>query len=289
APGFGGINIEDVAAPACFEIERALRERLDIPVFHDDQHGTAVVVLAALINGCRAKGRRLEDLRVAVLGAGAAGVAWTSVLLSAGVRDVVVVDRQGVLGPDRDLTGTKAELAAETNAEGRTGDVRAALAGADAFVGVSGPGIVEPAWLGDMADRAIVLALANPDPEVDPDAVPDNVAVVATGRSGDPSQVNNVLAFPGIFRGLLDARARGVDDATKLAAARALAALVDADDVAAGVLVPSPFDTRVAPSVASAVTEHLTASAAARQTAGGARGRATSTESPRGGQKEGPR
>jgi len=259
APSFGGINLEDVAAPECFEIERQLAERLDIPVFHDDQHGTAVVVLAALLNACRATGKRLEDLRVAVLGAGAAGVACTKILLAAGAGDVAVVDSRGVIGPERagELTGTKLWLAQNTNRSGVTGGIREALRGADVFLGVSGPGLVDPAWLGEMSDDAVVLALANPVPEVDVDAAPANVRITATGRSGDVNQVNNVLAFPGIFRGLLDARASGVDDAAKIAAAHGLASLVTDEEIATGRVIPSPFDPTVAPTVAAAVTAHL--------------------------------
>jgi len=259
APSFGGINLEDVAAPECFEIERLLAERLDIPVFHDDQHGTAVVVLAGLLNACRATGRDLGDLRVVVLGAGAAGVACTKILLAAGVGDVAVVDSRGVIGAERAgaLDGMKLWLAQHTNRAGVTGSVRDALRGADVFLGVSGPGLVEPAWLAEMADPAIVFALANPDPEVDVDAAPANVRVVATGRSADLNQVNNVLAFPGIFRGLLDARAPRVDDAAKIAAARGLASLVSDEEIAAGRVIPSPFDPAVAPTVAAAVTAHL--------------------------------
>ncbi len=256
APSFGGINLEDVAAPQCFEIEAELTRRLDIPVFHDDQHGTAVVVLAGLLNACRIVGKSLEGLRVLVVGAGAAGVACTKLLRSAGVADLVVVDRAGAIGPDRaeQLTGTKKWLAQNTNPRGVTGSIRDALQGADVVVGVSGAGLLEPAWLEEMNDGAIVFALANPDPEVDPDAVPAKVAVVATGRSDDPNQINNVLAFPGIFRGLLDARATRVDDDVKIAAAWALAGLVLPDELRRGVIVPSPFDPRIVPTIAAAVT-----------------------------------
>jgi len=259
APSFGGINLEDVAAPECFEIEQLLSERLDIPVFHDDQHGTAVVVLAGLLNACRATGRALGDLRVVVLGAGAAGVACTKILLAAGIGDIAVVDSRGVISVDRapSLDGTKLWLAENTNRAGIAGSVRDALRGADVFLGVSGPRLLEPEWLGEMADPAIVFALANPDPEVDVDAAPANVRVVATGRSADLNQVNNVLAFPGIFRGLLDARAPRIDDAAKIAAARGLASLVSDEEIAAGRVIPSPFDPAVATTVAAAVTAQL--------------------------------
>ena len=259
APSFGGINLEDVAAPECFKIEEQLAERLDIPVFHDDQHGTAVVVLAGLINACRTTGRELGELRAVVLGAGAAGVACTRILLAAGIGDVAVVDSKGVIDAARapGLTGTKRWLAESTNKAGISGSVRDALRGADVFLGVSGPNLVDPAWLADMHESAIVFALANPDPEVDVDLAPPNVRVIATGRSADVNQINNVLAFPGIFRGLLDARASRVDDAAKIAAARGLAGLVSDAEVAAGRVVPSPFDPAVAPTVAAAVREHL--------------------------------
>ncbi len=266
APSFGGINLEDVAAPECFEIERLLSERLDIPVFHDDQHGTAVVVLAGMLNACRATGRTLGELRAVVLGAGAAGVACTKILLAAGIGDVAVVDSRGVISSDRaaSLDGTKRWLAENTNRAGISGSVRDALRGADVFLGVSGPRLVAPEWLGEMADPAIVFALANPDPEVDVDAAPANVRVVATGRSADLNQVNNVLAFPGIFRGLLDARASRIDDAAKIAAAHGLASLVSDEEIASGRVIPSPFDPAVAPTVAAAVTAHLGQASASR-------------------------
>jgi malate dehydrogenase (oxaloacetate-decarboxylating) len=255
APGFGGINLEDVAAPRCFEAEERLREELDIPVFHDDQHGTAVVVLGALLNAAKVVGKPLEDLRVAFLGMGAAGVACAKLLLEAGVGDVIGADRQGVLHPARQdrLSPQKQWIAHHTNRDRVTGGIEEALRGADAFVGVSGPGLVEPAWLSAMADRAIVFALANPVPEVMPEEMPDNVAVVATGRSDYANQINNVLVFPGFFRGLLDSRARHVEEEMKLAAARALAAVVGEDELSDEYIVPSVFDRRVAPAIAGAV------------------------------------
>jgi malate dehydrogenase (oxaloacetate-decarboxylating) len=260
APGFGGINLEDIAAPECFEIEERLRVELDIPVFHDDQHGTAIVTLAAMLNAVRVTGRDLADLRVAFLGAGAAGVACAKLLLAAGVGDVVAVDRSGILGPDRlpNLTGQKRWIAENTNRHGLTGGLEDALAGAGAFVGLSGPNLVKPEWLAAMEPEAIVFAMANPIPEIMPEDVPANVEVVATGRSDYPNQINNVLVFPGVFRGLLDARARTVDETAELAAARALADLITPEELSAEYIVPSVFDRRVAPAVGAAVRDAVT-------------------------------
>lgn len=252
APSFGGINLEDIAAPRCFEIEDRLKALLDIPVFHDDQHGTAVVVLAALTNAMRLQDRRAEDLTVAVVGAGAAGVAITKILGEAGVGDLIVCDSTGIIHEGRDrLNPVKAQLAATTNRSGRSGGVTEALKGADVLVGVSGGSIPESALEG-MADNAIVFALANPTPEVAPEIAANHAAIVATGRSDYPNQINNVLAFPGIFRGALDAGAPQITEAMKLAAARAIADIAAAD-LAADRIVPSPLDPRVAPAVAAAV------------------------------------
>ncbi|MEU9506927.1 NADP-dependent malic enzyme [Micromonospora sp. NPDC048170] len=256
APSFGGINLEDISAPRCFEVERRLDEALDIPVFHDDQHGTAIVVLAALRNAATLLDRKLGDLRVAVSGAGAAGVAVTKMLVAGGVNpdQVVVCDSKGIIGRHRpELTGTKAELAASTNADGRAGDITEALRGADVLIGVSGGQIPEAAVAG-MAPGGIVFALANPTPEVHPEVAARHVAVVATGRSDYPNQINNVLAFPGVFRGALDARATRITDGMKVAAADAIAGVV-AESLTAEAIVPSPLDPRVAPAVAEAVAE----------------------------------
>jgi malate dehydrogenase (oxaloacetate-decarboxylating) len=251
APTYGGINLEDISAPRCFEIERRLRERLDIPVFHDDQHGTAIVALAALVNALRVVGKAMADVTVVVSGAGAAGVAVSRILLAAGVGDVVVVDSRGVLGPDRgDLAPHKADLAAVTNRRGVTGALGDALDGADVLVGVSG-GTVAERDLMRMAPRAAIFALANPDPEVHPSVATRFAEVVATGRSDFPNQINNVLAFPGIFRGALDSGAREITEDMKLAAAYAIAGLVE--EPTADLIVPSVFDERVAPAVARAV------------------------------------
>jgi malate dehydrogenase (oxaloacetate-decarboxylating) len=254
APSFGGINLEDISAPRCFEIERRLDEALPIPVFHDDQHGTAIVVLAALRNAAQLLNRKLCDLRIAVSGAGAAGVAVTNMLIAGGVNpdDVVVSDSRGILHSGRsDLGPVKAALAAGTNAAGRTGGIAEALRGADVLIGVSGGSIPADAVAG-MAPDAIVFALANPTPEVPPDIAARYAAIVATGRSDYANQINNVLAFPGVFRGALDARASRVTEGMKVAAAEAIAAVV-ADELRADAIVPSALDPRVAPAVAAAV------------------------------------
>jgi malate dehydrogenase (oxaloacetate-decarboxylating) len=255
APSFGGINLEDISAPRCFEIEDRLKELLDIPVFHDDQHGTAVVALAALTNALRLTGRSFESTRVVIGGAGAAGVAVTRILLEAGIKDCVVTDRGGVLHSSRtDLTPIKrivAELTADTT--GRTGSLADALVGADVYIGVSGGNVPEE-HVAQMAPDAIIFGLANPTPEVLPEVAHRHARVVATGRSDYPNQINNVLAFPGIFRGAFDAGATAITEGMKLAAAEALAALVG-DDLAEDLIIPSPFDPRVGPAVSTAVAE----------------------------------
>ena len=267
APSFGGINLEDISAPRCFEVERQLKERLDIPVFHDDQHGTAVVVLAALRNAARVTGRELGDLRAVVSGAGAAGVAVTTILREAGIGDISVTDRKGVLHSGRaDLTTVKRHLAAVTNDAGQTGSLVDAMRGADVFIGVSG-GVVPETAVAAMAPDAIVFALANPDPEIHPDVAHRHARIVATGRSDYPNQINNVLAFPGIFRGALDARATAVTEGMKLAAAEAIADVV-ADELTDECVVPSPFDPRVAPAVAAAVSAAAARDGVVRRSAG---------------------
>ncbi|WP_433007670.1 NAD(P)-dependent malic enzyme [Kribbella sp. CA-294648] len=253
APSFGGINLEDISAPRCFEIERRLKERLDIPVFHDDQHGTAVVVLAALRNALRLTGKSIEDIRVVISGAGAAGVACARILLQAGVGDLAVVDSKGVLHEDRaDLNPVKLSLAKDTNTGGLSGRLVDALDGADVFLGVSGGTVPEEA-VARMAPGAMIFALANPNPEVHPDIAHRYAAVVATGRSDFPNQINNVLAFPGIFRGAFDVNASRITEGMKLAAAEALANLISPEDLRPDYVIPSPFDPRVAPAVAAAV------------------------------------
>ncbi|GAB1642881.1 NADP-dependent malic enzyme [Krasilnikovia sp. MM14-A1259] len=268
-PSFGGINLEDISAPRCFEIERRLDEALDIPVFHDDQHGTAVVVLAALRNAVTVLGRRFADLRVVISGAGAAGVAITNTLIAAGVpgANMIICDSRGIIHADRPgLTAEKAELAANTNVSMRTGGIREALIGADVLIGVSG-GAIEEAALAGMAPGGIIFALANPTPEVHPSIAAKYAAIVATGRSDFPNQINNVLAFPGIFRGALDARASKITDRMKVAAAEAIADVVGAD-LRADTIVPSPLDPRVAPAVAAAVARAAELEGVARRIAG---------------------
>jgi malate dehydrogenase (oxaloacetate-decarboxylating) len=253
-PSFGAVNLEDISAPRCFELERRVVEALDCPVMHDDQHGTAIVVLAALRGGCAALGRRLEPLRVVIIGAGAAGVACAEILLAAGVPDVTVLDSRGILVPGRaGMNSIKAELAEHTNPRKVTGQVAEALAGADVFIGLSCATLPER-LLATMASEPMVFALSNPDPEVHPDVAARYASIVATGRSDFPNQINNVLAFPGVFRGALDAGAKRITERMKLAAADAIFA-VASDDLAADRIVPSPFDPRVAAAVAAAVAE----------------------------------
>jgi malate dehydrogenase (oxaloacetate-decarboxylating) len=259
APGFAGINLEDISAPRCFEIERRLREQLDIPVFHDDQHGTAIVVLAALTNALRVVGKDIGHVRIVGSGAGAAGTAILRLLLDAGAKDVTVADYHGVVHAGRDDLGEEDSdlrwVARHTNPGGYTGTLREALAGADVFIGVSAPDILSGADIAAMAPEAIVFALANPDPEVDPAAASEYASVVATGRSDFPNQINNVLAFPGVFRGLLDAHSNSVTPQMLLAAAYALADVVSPDELNANFIVPSVFNPAVTTAVATAVRD----------------------------------
>jgi malate dehydrogenase (oxaloacetate-decarboxylating) len=258
APTFGGINLEDIKAPECFEIERRLQAELDIPVFHDDQHGTAIVALAALINAAAVVGKRVEELRVVIVGTGAAGVAVAELLHDAGAGqdgtgDIIGVDSTGILHREREgLTPTKQWFVDNGNCDDRRGGVREALQGADVLLGLSGPGVIEPEWLAEMAPDAIVFAMANPTPEVMPHLMPANVAVVATGRSDFPNQINNVLAFPGVFRGLLDVQATRCTIEMKRAAADALAQMID--DPTADRIIPGAFEPGVADAVALAVS-----------------------------------
>ena len=251
-PTFGAVNLEDISAPRCFEIERRVIEALDCPVMHDDQHGTAIVVLAALMGAAKVLDRDMASLRVVISGVGAAGVACANILLGEGVSDITVVDTRGILHPDRGgLTEVKAELAGRTNPDGLTDGMAEALKGADMFLGVSG-GAVPEELVATMAPNGIVMALSNPDPEIHPDIAAKYASVVATGRSDFPNQINNVLAFPGIFRGALDVGARRITERMKVAAAEAIFA-VACDDLGPDRIVPSPLDPRVGPEVASAV------------------------------------
>ena len=256
APVFAGINLEDISAPRCFEIERRLRDSLDIPVFHDDQHGTAIVVLAALINALKVVGKALPDVRIVLSGAGAAWMAILAVLFEAGAQHVVVGDKDGVIHAGRqDLAAELVSVAERTNAEGRTGSLRDVLPGADVFIGVSAPNILTGDDIATMAEGSIVFALANPVPEVDPVSASDHAAVVASGRSDLPNQINNVLAFPGVFRGLLDAASHSISIGMLIAAARALADVVTADELNAAYIVPSVFHPDVSSAVAAAVSK----------------------------------
>jgi malate dehydrogenase (oxaloacetate-decarboxylating) len=256
APAYGGVNLEDIAAPRCFEVERRLRASLQIPVFHDDQHGTAIVVLAGLINALRVVGKKLADVRLVLSGAGAAGVAIIKILQAEGIGEVVACDRSGMIHPGREgLDSSKQWVAEHTNRQRQTGTLPEALVGADVFVGVSAPNLLEPDDVARMAPGAIVFALANPDPEVDPAGARRYAAVVATGRSDEPNQINNVLAFPGVFRGALDAEAREITEEMEVAAAEAIAGRVADDELRPEYIVPSVFDRGVAPAVAAAVRE----------------------------------
>ncbi|MFJ4211075.1 NADP-dependent malic enzyme [Paenarthrobacter sp. NPDC089675] len=255
-PSFGAVNLEDISAPRCFELEERLIEALDVPVMHDDQHGTAVVVLAALTNAAKVTNREIEGLKVVISGAGAAGIAIAEILLAVGIKDVVLLDSKGVINAERadlvaDSGSVKARFAQRTNPRGVTGGPAEALTGADVFVGVSSSKLAEE-HLQLMNDQSIVFALSNPDPEVLPEVARKHAAVVATGRSDFPNQINNVLAFPGIFRGALDAGARRITSEMKIAAARAIAELAE-DELSADYIVPSPLDARVAPAVTAAV------------------------------------
>jgi malate dehydrogenase (oxaloacetate-decarboxylating) len=263
APSFGGINLEDISAPRCFEIEDRLRAALDIPVFHDDQHGTAIVVLAALRNASRLTGKPLSEMRGVVAGAGASGVAVSRILLEAGIGDIAVSDSKGLIYDGRDgLNPVKQALARDTNRSALKGSTEDALVGADVFIGLSG-GTIREDCVDAMADDAIVFALSNPDPEIQPDVARRHARVVATGRSDYPNQINNVLAFPGVFRGALDVRAHSITEGMKLAAATALADVVG-DEVSEDYVIPSPFDERVAPAVTQAVADQARKEGVAR-------------------------
>ena len=257
APGFGGINLEDISSPRCFEIEERLKEELDIPVFHDDQHGTAVVVMAALFNGLKVTGKRLEDLRIAMVGLGAAGIAVTRMLLQVGVADIIGCDTRGAIYVGREdwdeMHPLKRWYAESTNRDRRDGAPADVLDGADVFIGVSGPGVIEAADLDRMNEDAMVFAMANPEPEVVPEEAAQHARIVATGRSDYPNQINNVLCFPGLFRGVLDARATRVTEEMKLAAAHGIADVIPPSELTEEYIIPSVFDRRVVEAVAGAV------------------------------------
>jgi malate dehydrogenase (oxaloacetate-decarboxylating) len=260
APVYAGINLEDIAAPRCFEIEARLREMLDIPVFHDDQHGTAIVVVGALRNALRVVDKDIRDCKIVVCGAGAAGSAIMRLLLHSSPRDILPVDINGIVHPGRGgMDDNLAWIAEHTNADRATGSLHDALVGADVFIGVSAPNLFGAEQVATMNKNAVVFALANPDPEIDPLEAQKHAAVVATGRSDYPNQINNVLAFPGVFRGLLDAQARTITDSMLLAAADAIADVVTPDQLNASFIVPSVFDSQVAPAVAEAVRKAATA------------------------------
>jgi malate dehydrogenase (oxaloacetate-decarboxylating) len=269
APGFGGVNLEDIAAPRCFAIERRLRSELDIPVFHDDQHGTAIVVLAALLNALRVVGKRAEDITIVIVGAGAAGLACADILLAHGVGDVIVCNRRGALLPeDPALDPDRAALAERTNKHRRRGTADEMLEGADLLIGLSGPGAVSAAAVRRMAPDAIVFAMANPVPEVHPEEIQRNAAIIATGRSDYPNQINNVLAFPGVFKGALEVRARTINEDMKLAAAHAIARVIPEDELHPDYIIPSVFNRYVGESVAHAVAEAAISTGVARRERG---------------------
>ena len=268
APGFGGINLEDISAPRCFEIEERLKAELDIPVFHDDQHGTAVVMLAGLINALAVTGRTPENIKVALLGVGASGTACAKIMMNHGVKNIIGFDRQGALTHDRDYSDNRFKqwFADNTNPNNEGGSLGEVLKGADVFLGLSGPGLVTKEEIAGMADNAIVFALANPTPEISPEELPENVMVMATGRSDYPNQVNNSLGFPGLFRGIFDVRASEINDDMKLAAARALASVIPEDSLGPDFVIPSVFDANVVDRVAAATSQAAVDSGVARRT-----------------------
>jgi malate dehydrogenase (oxaloacetate-decarboxylating) len=267
APTFGGVNLEDIAAPRCFEIERRLKAELEIPVFHDDQHGTAIVVLAALLNALRVVGKRAADVRVVIVGAGAAGIASAEIILAHGVGELLIADIDGVLYPGRPgMDAIHEELAQRTNPSGKQGTANDVIPGADVVIGLSGPRSISAVAVRQMASDAIVFAMANPVPEVQPEEVGQDVAIMATGRSDYPNQINNVLAFPGVFRGALDVRASAINEEMKLAAARAIAGVIGDDELHAEYIIPSVFNRRVVEAIAESVADAAVASGVARRT-----------------------
>jgi malate dehydrogenase (oxaloacetate-decarboxylating) len=265
APGFGGINLEDISSPKCFEIEERLQEELEIPVFHDDQHGTAVVVLAAVINSLKIVGKEMENLKVVVNGVGASGSACVKILLSAGVKTIIGLDSKGIVNSEReDLAPMERWVAENTNPEGVTGELSDAVVGADLFLGLSVPDVLTVEHLDSMAEDPIVFAMANPDPEIAPEEAEGHARIIATGRSDYPNQINNTLCFPGIFRGALDSRARKMNEEMMLAAAHALAEVIPEVDLSEDYVIPSVFDERIVPTMAEAVEEAAHDSGVAR-------------------------
>ena len=264
---FGGVNLEDIAAPRCFEIERKLKEKCDIPIFHDDQHGTAVITLAGLLNAMRLTGKKKEEVKIVTSGAGAAAISITKLLISAGFENIIMTDRAGIIykGREKGMNWIKEEMAEITNKDGMQGSLADALKGADVFVGVSAPGLVTKEMVESMNKDAIIFACANPEPEIYPDeAKAGGAAVIATGRSDFPNQINNVLAFPGIFRGTFDVRASDINEEMKMAAAKALADMISDDELSADYIIPKAFDERVGPAVAAAVAKAARDSGVAR-------------------------
>jgi len=264
---FGGVNLEDIAAPRCFEIEKKLKEKCDIPIFHDDQHGTAVITLAGLINALRVVGKKKEDVKVVVNGAGAASISITKLLFSDGFKDITLCDRKGIIyeGRPEGMNAIKEEMSLITNRSKKQGTLADAMVGADVFIGVSAPGTVTQDMVRSMAKDPIIFACANPTPEIFPDeAKAAGAAVIATGRSDFPNQINNVLAFPGIFRGTFDVRASDINDEMKMAASKALSNLISDEELNADYIIPAAFDPRVGPAVAAAVAEAARASGVAR-------------------------
>ena len=255
APGFGGINLEDISAPRCFYIEQRLNQELDIPVFHDDQHGTAIVVLAALINSLKIVNKKAKDLKVVIAGVGAAGIACGNILMDYGVKNIIGVDSKGIVSKDRNYNNNKYKsiFAKKTNPENIKGDLSKALKNADCFIGLAGPGIVDTNMLEKMSKNSIVFALANPTPEIMPELIPNNVLIMATGRSDYPNQVNNSLAFPGIFKGLLEVRAKTISNGMKISAAKAIASVIPKNLLSADFIIPSVFDKNVVEEVSKSI------------------------------------
>ena len=267
SPGFGGINLEDISAPRCFYIEQRLKQEIDIPVFHDDQHGTAIVVLAALINSLKIVNKKPKDIKIVIAGVGAAGIACANILMDYGVKNIIGIDRQGIVSRNRNYNDNiyKKNFAEKTNPENIKGDLKKALKNADCFIGLAGPNMVTKEMLEQMKPQSIVFALANPVPEIMPELIPSNVKVMATGRSDYPNQVNNSLAFPGIFKGILEVRAKSITDKMKISAAKAIASVIPRRLLSSDFIIPSVFDSSVAPTIAKSVREAAIKTGVARR------------------------